>query len=353
MSQLRHEKAWSEDLVGAIVEGIVTLDERRRITFFSPGAERITGWRQEEVLGHHCDQVFRLADGDESFSQAISAQPATKRMNIQLRSGPPATLALTEAEMAPSEVGEAELVLVFRDVSEEEALHRILGNFLANVAHEFRTPLSSLAASAELLMDQAEDLSSNELRELLGSLHLGTLSLQTLVDNLLESASIEAGHFRVHPRPTDLAEIIGEATRWMGPLLAKREQRLILDIPSELPVVNVDPRRTIQVMVNLLSNANKYSPDGSQIFIGVETHNGWARVSVTDEGPGISPEDRDIVFRRFSQLHREESGTLYGAGLGLSVVKTIVEALGGHVGVGGGEGPGATFWVTLPVHPAS
>lgn len=350
LSQLRHEKAWSEDLVSAIVEGIVTLDEERKISFFSPGAERITGWSQAEVLGRHCDEVFQLAGRDEPFSRAITAQPQTKRMNIELRSGLPATLAFTEAEMAPTEVGRSELVLVFRDVSEEEALHRLLGNFLANVAHEFRTPLSSLAASAELLMDQAGELSSDELRELLGSLHLGALSLQTLVDNLLESASIEAGQFRVFPRPTDLAEIIAEAAQWMQPLLAKRDQRLILDLPSELPLVHVDPRRTTQVFVNLLSNADKFSPDGSQILVGAETRNGWVRVRVTDEGPGISPENREIIFRRFSHLDREDPGPKYGAGLGLSVVKTIVEAFGGEVGVEGGEGGGATFWMTLPIH---
>jgi signal transduction histidine kinase len=102
-------------------------------------------------------------------------------------------------------------------------------------------------------------------------------------------------------------------------------------------------------MVNLLSNANKFSPDGSQIFVGVEHWDGWARVSVSDEGPGIPPENREDVFRRFSQLTRDEGGMQYGAGLGLSVVKAIVEALGGQVGVEGGKGPGATFWVTLPI----
>jgi PAS domain S-box-containing protein len=353
LSQLRREKAWSEDLVGAIVEGIMTLDDRRMITFFSPGAERITGWEGREVLGSHCDEVFQLVERNESFSEAIDARPQTMRLTVRLRSGETATLAFTEAELAPSGAGDAERVLVFRDVSEEETLHRLLGNFLANIAHEFRTPLSALAASAELLIDQAGELSAGELQELLGSLYIGALRLQTLVDNLLESASMEAGHFRVYPRPADLAEIIGEATQWIQPLLAKREQRLVLDLPSGLPVVYVDPRRAIQVMVNLLSNANKYSPDGSQILVVVEPLDGWVRVSVSDQGPGIPPENRNIIFRRFSHLDREEGGTQVGAGLGLSVVKTIVEALGGEVGVEGGDGAGAVFWMTLPVHRES
>ncbi len=350
LSQLRREKAWSEDLVGSIVEGIMTLDDQGRITFFSPGAERITGWDQREVLGRHCDELFRFTEGRGSFSQAIAARPQTVRLTLQVHSGETATLAFTEAELAPSGAGEVERVLVFRDVSEEEALHRLLGNFLANIAHEFRTPLSALAASAELLIDQAGELTSSELHELLGSLYIGALRLQALVDNLLESASMEAGHFQVYPRPADLAEIIGEAAQWMQPLFAKRGQHLVLDLPSDLPVVYVDPRRAIQVMVNLFSNAYKYSPDGSQIYVEVRALEGWVRVSVEDQGPGIPPENRGLIFRRFSHLDRAEGGDQVGAGLGLSVVKTIVEAFGGSVGVGGSQDGGAVFWITLPVY---
>jgi PAS domain S-box-containing protein len=353
LSQLRQEKAWSEDLVGSIVEGIMTLDDQGRITFFSPGAERITGWDGGEVLGHHCDELFRFSEGKGSFSQAIAARPQTTRLTLQVRSGETATLAFTEAELAPSGAGEVERVLVFRDVSEEEALHRLLGNFLANIAHEFRTPLSALAASAELLIDQAGDLTSGELHELLGSQYIGALRLQALVDNLLESASMEAGHFQVYARPADLAGIIGEAAQWMQPLFAKRGQHLILDLPSDLPVVYVDPRRAIQVMVNLFSNAHKYSPDGSQISVEVRELDGWVRVSVGDQGPGIPPESRTVIFRRFSHLDRAEGGDQVGAGLGLSVVKTIVEAFGGSVGVDGSEDGGAVFWITMPVYEES
>jgi signal transduction histidine kinase len=217
------------------------------------------------------------------------------------------------------------------------------------VAHEFRTPLSALAASVELLLDQAPELNAAELQELLISLHLGILGLQTLVDNLLESASIEAGRFRVSPRPSNLGRIIAEAIRTMQPLLDKRGQRLIVELPAAIPVVRADSRRTMQVLVNLLSNASKYGPDDAEITVSASVREGWVRVTVADRGPGIPPGHRKDLFRRFVYPDTDGDKTQYGAGLGLSVVKAVIEAHGGQVGVEDRPGGGSVFWFTLPV----
>jgi signal transduction histidine kinase len=254
---------------------------------------------------------------------------------------------VTGARLAPTGAGSAEVVLVFRDISEQEAVHLLLGHFLANVSHEFRTPLSALAASIELLLDQAQDLSPSEFEELLVSLHLGVLGLQTLVDNLLESASIEAGHFRVSPRPADLARIIGEACTIMQPLLLKRNQTLLVELPASLPIVDADPKRASQVMINLLSNASKYSPDQTQIAIRACLQEDFVRVNVADQGAGIPAEHRERVFHRFARLDPLHVQAQYGAGLGLSVVKAIIEAHGGEVGVDTPTSGGAIFWFTL------
>jgi PAS domain S-box-containing protein len=349
LDELRQEKAWADHLLEAIVEGIVTLDRRGHITFFSQGAERITGWQRDQVLGHSCDQVFQPIEMEEPFSQLIPAPGQRRKISVELRDGRQAILAITGARLLPLESGDARVALVFRDISEEEAVHRLLGHFLANIAHEFRTPLSALAASVELLLDQAPDLTADELQELLTSLHLGILGLQTLVDNLLESASIEAGHFHVSPRAAHLGEIIAEAIRTMQPLLDKRGQWLTVELPAAIPVVRTDPRRTVQVLVNLLSNASKYGPDDAEIAIGAAVDDGWVRVRVADRGPGILPKQRGSLFRQFSRPGVENDRAQVGAGLGLWVVKTVVEAHGGQVGVDERPGGGAVFWFTLPV----
>ncbi len=349
LDALRREKVWANHLLEAIVEGIVTLDRRGHITFFSHGAERITGWKRDEVIERPCDQVFQTVESDAPFTQLIPAPGRRQKITVALRDGRQAVLAVTGAQLLPPEGGDARVALVFRDVSEEEAVHRLLGHFLANVAHEFRTPLSALAASVELLLDQAPDLSAAELRELLTSLHLGVLGLQTLVDNLLEGASIEAGRFRISPRPSNLGEIIAEAIRTMQPLLDKHGQRLMVELPAAVPVVQADPRRTAQVLVNLLSNASKYGPDDAEIAISAALREGWVRVAVADQGPGVPPESRQALFRRFVQPQTGHGKAQYGIGLGLSVVRAVVEAHGGQVGISDGPGNGSVFWFTLPI----
>ena len=348
VSRLQEEKAWTDHLLEAMAEGIITLNAQDQITFFSRGAERITGWRRDQVLDRCCDEIFKSVEAEEPFSQLIPGPGRKRKLMVKLADGRQATLAVTGARLTPPEEGDAEVALVFRDVSEEEAVHRLLGHFLANVAHEFRTPLSALAASTELLLDRTSELSVAELKTLLSSLHLGVLGLQTLVDNLLESASIEAGRFRVYPHPSDLGGIIAEAVRTMQPLLDKRGQRLCVDLPAAVPTVEADPRRSVQVLVNLLSNASKYGPDHTEILIGATASDGWVRLSVADRGPGIPPSYRNSLFRRFEVPSRGTNDVQYGTGLGLSVVKAIVEAHGGEVGVDDRPGGGSIFWFTLP-----
>jgi two-component system phosphate regulon sensor histidine kinase PhoR len=348
LEQLRQEKAWTDHLLEAIVEGIVTLDEDGRITFFSQGAQRITGWQRDQVLGRPCNQVFQPLETDNAFTELIPPPDRRSKIPVALQNGREAILAVTGARLLPPGGGNARIALVFRDVSEEEAVHRLLGHFLVNVAHEFRTPLAAVAASVELLLDQAPELSSSELNELLNSLHLGVLGLQTLVDNLLEGASIEAGHFRVFPRPADLSEIIAEAIHIIQPLLHKRGQFLTIELPAAIPIVQADPRRIVQVFVNLLSNASRYGPDEAEIGIAATVKDADIRIEISDQGPGVLPEQRKDLFRRFRHAGSTDDTMSKGAGLGLSVVKAIVEAHGGQVGMDARSTGGSIFWFTLP-----
>ena len=347
ISELRQEKNWVEHLLESIVEGIVTLDQHGRITYFSHGAERISGWTEDQVVRRSINDVFRPAEGNEPFVNLLPAAGRQRKVSVSLRSGRQATLAITGGRLAPPEAGRARVVLVLRDVSEEEAINRLLGDFLANISHEFRTPLAALEASIELLLDQLPDLSQAELLELLNSVHLGVISLQTLIDNLLEATSIETGHFWVYPHSSELAEIVNEAAAVMQPLLEKYGLTFRVSAPAQLPKVQADPRRTVQVLVNLLSNAIKYSPQGADIELTVLPEPQVLRVTVSDMGPGIPPEHQPGLFRRFAHFRTGSERAEYGAGLGLSVVKAIIEAQGGQVGVVDRPGGGASFWFTL------
>jgi PAS domain S-box-containing protein len=347
--QLEQEKAWIEHLLGAVVEGILTIDRRGRITYFSEGAERITGHQATQVLGRSLDEVFTAAEEKVPFSQQLPPPGGRQKVIIQLPDKRQVTLSVTGASLAPPEVGKASAVLVLRDVTDEEALRRLLGEFLANISHEFRTPLSALAASIELLLDQLPDLTPDEVTELISSVHLGVLSLQTLIDNLLEGASIETGRFRVYPRPADLAEILLQAVETMSPLAQKYRQTIRTIYPESLPEVQADPRRTGQVLTNLLSNAIKWNPEGGEITLSAAREGQHIIICVADQGPGIPVDRPSDLFLRFDRTQSREGRAESGAGLGLSVVKAIVEAQGGQVGVRNQTRHGAEFWFTLPV----
>ena len=246
------------------------------------------------------------------------------------------------------EAARADLQSTLAELRREKALTE---HFLANVSHEFRTPLTAVAASVELLLDQAAELSPQELRELLNTLHLGVLNLHKLVDNLLESANIEAGRFRVYPRPASLGEIIADAAATMQPLLDRHGQRLVVELPAAIPVVMADPRRAVQVLVNLLSNASNAQRGlaDSQITISAAPEAGGqtVRVQVADQGPGIPVEQQAALLqgRRFAGAVSDAPS---GFGLGLSVVKAIVEGHGGRWGIDNRPGGGAVVWFTLP-----
>ena len=220
LKSLQDERDWSENLLSSIVEGIITLDQTGRITFFSRGAERLTGLLGSEVLDHHVNDVFRLIDSQDTFYDLISSSSSSEgyqKVDVTLADNLTTSLAITSARLTRSGVEQPETAVVIRDISEEEALHRLTGYFLANVSHELRTPLTALEASIEMLLDPEGDFTPEEENNLYISLHLGISRLHTLVDNLLESANIEARRFRISPRVTDLPSLISEAVQTMQP----------------------------------------------------------------------------------------------------------------------------------------
>ncbi len=337
-----------EALFHSLADGIVTIDEGGRITSFNPAAERITGWEYGQALGRLADQVFALPEGHGVFLEHIPLSGGVHTIRVLTQEGNEKKLAVSIAPLGVSNQIGTRLALVLRDISDEEAAKELRTYFLANISHEFRTPLAALKASVELLLDEIQELSREEIVKLLNSIHFSVTGLQTLIDNLLESTSIEAGHFHIRRRPARLERIVSDALQVMQPLLARRHQTLIPTIPDTLPVLRVDPARLTQVLVNLISNASKYSPMQETIELGIEQLNETLfRVWVADRGPGIAPEDRSNLFRSFVRLGSSDDAQ-YGIGLGLAVVKTIVDEHGGKVGVEARPRGGSLFWFTVP-----
>lgn len=351
---------WLYNLIQSIVEGVITFDAQGHVTFLSQGAESMTGWRHDEAREQSINCLFPPsqepgnADQGKPFLERIPTPGSKRQIDVVNRNGKALTLSITGARLTPPTGDAMQMALVLRDVTHEEALRHLRSYFLANISHEFKTPLSTLNASLELLLDSAEALSLAEIQEVLKPAHMSLLGLQNLIDNLLQSSSIEAGHFTIRKRPTSLKLVMRDALQLVQPLLDRRRQPFSVaetadcGTEHEASEIAADPARLTQVLVNLLVNASKYSPIGEPIDLCVEEKANSIRITVADRGPGIPAAERINLFRRFVRLN-EQDEEQYGTGLGLYVVKTTIEAHGGQVGVDDRPGGGSLFWVELPL----
>ena len=218
--------------------------------------------------------------------------------------------------------------------------------FLASVAHDLLNPLSGLKLAAGMVKADRELPPEASLRRIFGLVGGQVESLSRMVKDLLDTTRIEAGELELRLEAYDLRELAARSLELYRSVSAKH--RLELSAPEGLPRVHCDPVRMEQVLNNLLSNAIKYSPEGGPVRVELQQREGWALVSVSDQGRGIAPEDQQRVFEPFQRVSLDRDG-IPGAGLGLSVVSRIVEAHGGSIELESLPGVGSTFRIRLPL----
>jgi signal transduction histidine kinase len=219
---------------------------------------------------------------------------------------------------------------------------------LATVAHELRGPLTALATSSELLAEDFLQLDVEQVRSMLGAMHRRTIWLQGLVENLLCAATIREGRLQLFPQSLSLLDVVADVQAVVEPLLEQRGQRLRVRMPPHLPDVSADGRRLGQAMVNLILNASKFGPANTPIDVIISLRNGMVHVAVADRGPGVLAEQAQHLFEAYYRAPATAGSGKDGVGLGLSIVKSIVEAHNGQVGVESRRGGGARFWFSLP-----
>ena len=348
LDQLRKDKLWIENLLDSIVEGLLTVDENNHITYASKAVEQLLGIDAVNILGYHLDNFFLTSQDEEPFSRQLPVGNQSRKISISLN-GKEILLNVSTSTLVPADAGNATRAIVIRDVTDEARIHKLIGEFMANITHEFRTPLSALSASVELLLDELPELTTQEIGQLLSALNIGIIDLQFLIDNLIEAASIEAGRFKVTPQKVELSEIIKSAVDTIRPIILKHG--LTLNQSQAVPhfLVLADKRRTSQALINLLSNAIKHSPEGGSIRIYTFLTGGEVIVEVQDEGQGVAPGRQSQLFYRFITPEEGDNISNLSLGLGLSVVKAVIEAQGGRGGYKAGEPRGAIFWFSLPL----
>ncbi len=332
---LRKREAEAQAVLGGIVEGVYAVDKSRVIRYLNPQAARLLNVPATEAIGRFCGDVLKPCLDENGQRPCETNCPILRARaegntqlteRLQLASGDAArTTIITSA--AP--VDELQ-VQVIRDETELEGVRRARDSVLANISHEFRTPLAAQLASIELLREGLETLPADQQKELVLSLERGTLRLTRLIDNLLESVRIESGQLAIRHQSVVIAEVVDDAAALMDSLLKQRRQSLAVQLPEDLPAIDGDGPRLTQVFVNLLANASKFAPEESTVRIGGAHETDRVVVWVEDEGPGVPEIASGSIFERFYRGPEQEPEP-GGLGLGLWIVKSIVDRHGGSI----------------------
>jgi len=331
-------------------DGVFLVDEEGLIQHWNPAAQAITGLAPEAVLGRRADEAL---PGWSAMGPTVPVAPAP---------GP----GTTEAKTLPLEIDEREIwlsisgvefedgvVYAFRNLTEERALEELKGEFVATVSHELRTPLAAIYGSAQTLLRRDLELDERDAERLLEVIADESERLSRITSDILLASNLDSGRLRLERKELDVGQLVREVVAEMRALFADRDDiSFELTIPDSLAPVSADGDKLRQVLINLLDNAVKYSPDGGRVGVRVEPQNNGLRLAVSDEGLGIAHGEQQRIFGKFYRVDPQQSRGVGGTGLGLYICRELVRWMEGRVSVASREGAGSTFVVDLPLAAA-
>ncbi|HXG43524.1 MAG TPA: ATP-binding protein [Gemmatimonadales bacterium] len=334
--ELRRERAESAALVEAMVEGVIAADGRGRIVTANAAARRLLGYQPDEPLPA-LDQLFRAKAARDAVDRVLAGQ-ALAGQELELDGH----IVLLSARPLPA--GGA--LLVLHDVTELRRLETVRRDFVANVSHELKTPLTSISGYAETLVHDAAD--PETARKFLQVILANARRMQRLVDGLLDLSRIESGGWRPAPERLETAAVAREVLGLYGDRAASRDVALQLEVEPGAEAMHADPDALRQVLSNLLDNALRYTPSGGRITVRAGRWDGGVALSVQDTGSGITGDHLPRIFERFYRADPGRSREEGGTGLGLAIVKHLVEAHRGEVQAESQVGTGTTITCWFP-----
>jgi signal transduction histidine kinase len=340
-AELKRERAESGALVEAMAEGVIAGDHRGRIVTANGAARRLLGYEPGEPLPA-LDQLFRVKAAREMVDGLLDGRQVVER-ELELDGQ---TVLLTGR---PLPHGGA--LLVLHDVTDLRRLETVRRDFVANVSHELKTPLTSISGYAETLVhDQADPETT---RRFLGVILANARRMQRLVDGLLDLSRIESGGWRPEPEVLDTAGVAREAWALLADRAVQRQVGFETALDAGAERVYADPDAFRQVLSNLMDNALRYTPPGGRITLRARREDGGVRVSVRDTGAGIPSEHLTRIFERFYRADAARSRDEGGTGLGLAIVKHLVEAHAGRVSAESEVGAGTEIAAWFPDAPVA
>lgn len=347
-------------ILGQIADGVLIADPEGRVTFANPTAYQLFGYPAGDPAAGlswalHDQDKLPLPPGEHPLAcAALRGEAMTDGEWTIPRPGGATTIVQGSAvPVLADDATRLGAVLTLRDVTTQRDLERQKEEFFANASHDLRTPLMAIKAAIGVVIANVPPATPAPLRRMFTNIDGAADEMARMVEDLLELARLRAGRALFSPLLRDLREVAERAARTIEPLVAERGQHLTLDLPDAPVWALVDPPRLERVVQNLLGNAQKFGHNNGTIALSLRQEGGEAILAVADDGPGIAPDDLDRIFERYYRPADRDGRRSPGSGLGLPIVKALVELHGGRVWVASAPERGATFSVALPVAPAA
>ena len=355
-SKLIHSGEYIKNILESINSGIITIDMTDRITQINKNATAMLGLPSADIIGFNykdaldedlikmIDKVKKgaLKDGF-SFETIFDYFPAK---DLQIPLGINSSILLDHKGNRIGIIVVFRNMLALRELERLRQLDELKSEFVSNVSHELRTPLSVIKSYVETILEQVDPSDYQTQREFLTVVNNETDRLAALVNDLLDISRIESGRFEIELSTIALPDIIQTVARDLE--TKSNKHQIIVDIPSPLPDVSADEDKLVQVFLNLVDNAIKFSPDGGKIFIKAGVKGKMIKCDISDQGIGIAEKDISRIFEKFYRIDNSDIYEIPGTGLGLSIVRHIIESHGGKISVKSRLGKGSTFIVLLP-----
>lgn len=360
LEDVNHEKVKFEALLTNIGEGVIATDEQTNIIVVNPAAERILGLNKNEIYGKSLTTVVPVVDKDGNvipvnkrpINAAISTmKPFSTSINddyyYQRKDGVKIPVSLNASPVVIN--GRISgIINVFRDISHEKNVDRMKTEFVSLSSHQLRTPLTAIKWGIEAFMEDVGNLSLKQ-KEDLKDINNSTLRMIELVNSLLNISRIESGRIEVIPQPINIVKLANDVVSKLKLEMTKKGISIVMNVTDILPTINLDEKLIYNVYQNLVSNAISYSPEGSKIVLSIFSKNGEAVSSVQDAGIGIPEGEKPHIFDKFYRASNARQVRPDGSGLGLYIVKSIVESSGGKIWFESTVGKGTTFYFSIPL----
>jgi len=351
------QQAEAEALFTSIGDGAISTDEFGKITRVNPVAQRILGYKESELIGEWFpkkivavnvnDQPINLID--RPITKAfLTGQSVSEKMYYKHKDGHffPVSVSVSAIILDGKPLGAIE---VFRDITLEEEVDRMKSEFISLASHQLRTPLSAIKTYSHMLADgymgEVNDTQKKSLRTIIAA----TNRMNELISTLLNITRIESGTIAITPKVIEVDQLTEEVIKELSLMAADKSIELTVKSAGQRSkTVRTDPLILKEIISNLVTNAIKYTPDKGSVNLTIQAYQHTVQISVRDSGWGIPESQHEQIFSKFFRAQNIVKRETTGTGLGLYLVKGLIDAIGGEIWFKSAEGKGTTFYVSLP-----